>query len=274
MNRKSLFSFLKNNQAEFKDESSVLDLVICDEEKVNTDTVDIKIDNSALNLLIYKNLKIKNINIELLNAASLHIAYFDDSDIENSVNINANVSENSSITVYFADFSRNEHHNNILINLNGKGANALCHVASLTRENDRKVFNTSIYHNSIETNGNSINYGVCKGNGRLSFEGVSKIVKGASRSKTNQAAKIIVFDKDSISIARPILKIDENDVVASHSATVGQVNENELFYLTSRGLSDVLARELITIGYLKPITNGFKDEEIIELIMKNIEGDN
>lgn len=273
MDRINLSSFLNINKAEIKDYSGILNLVISDENKVNIEEVDINIDNSLVNLLIYKNTTIKKFNFNLSNNSSLHIGYFDDSSVNSKMIINVNASENCAVTTYFADFSRNEHENNITVNLNGVGASALIHVASLTRQDDNKIFNTSIFHNAPETSGNSLNYGVCKGNGRLLFEGVSKIIKFASKSHTNQASKIIVFDKESISIARPILKIDENDVIASHSATVGQVNENELFYLTSRGLSDVLARELITIGYLKPITNGFNDEEIVNLILKNIEGD-
>lgn len=273
MDRINLSTLLNNSIAEIKDYSGVLNLVISDENKVNIEEVEINIINSQVNLLVYKNETLRNFKINLDNKSSLHIGYFDNSFIDNKVNIDVNANENCAVTIYFADFSRNEHQNNITVNLNGKHASALIHVASLTRLNDNKIFNTSIYHNAPETYGNSLNYGVCKGNGRLLFEGVSKIVKFASKSHTNQASKIIVFDKESISIARPILKIDENDVIASHSATVGQVNENELFYLTSRGLSDVLARELITIGYLKPITNGFNDEEIVNLIIKNIEGD-
>ena len=69
----------------------------------------------------------------------------------------------------------------------------------------------------------------------------------------------------------PILCIDENDVQASHAAVVGQINEDHLFYLVSRGIKEKDAKKLITLGYLMPILDHFKDEATSEIIKKNIE---
>ena len=74
----------------------------------------------------------------------------------------------------------------------------------------------------------------------------------------------MVFDEKSTGIAKPILKIDENSIEASHAAVVGKINDEHLFYLVSRGLSEAEAKELITLGYLKPILKGFQDEEVAE----------
>ena len=82
----------------------------------------------------------------------------------------------------------------------------------------------------------------------------------------------MVFDKASNAIAKPILKIDENDIEASHAAVVGKINDEHLFYLTSRGVDEMAAKQLITYGYLKPILNGFKEEQIREHISSLIEG--
>ena len=82
----------------------------------------------------------------------------------------------------------------------------------------------------------------------------------------------MVFDRLSNAVAKPILKIDENDIEASHAAVVGKINDDHLFYLTSRGISEKEAKELITFGYLKPILVGFNDQEVIDEINKLIEG--
>ena len=81
----------------------------------------------------------------------------------------------------------------------------------------------------------------------------------------------MVFDALSNGIAKPILKIDENDIEASHAAVVGKINDEHLFYLTSRGLTEADAKQLITFGYLKPIMNGFIEDEIKEEISTLIE---
>ena len=90
-------------------------------------------------------------------------------------------------------------------------------------------------------------------------------------SITRQNAKIMVFDRYSNAIAKPILKIDENEIEASHAASVGKISDDEMFYLTSRGLSEEMAKELITLGYLKPIVSEFKDDDVRESILKLIE---
>ena len=71
----------------------------------------------------------------------------------------------------------------------------------------------------------------------------------------------------------PILKIDENDIEASHAAVVGKINDEHIFYLTSRGLSEEEAKRLITLGYLKPIMTGFADDEMKNEIEALIEGE-
>ena len=116
------------------------------------------------------------------------------------------------------------------------------------------------------------NYGVVRDDGKLVFSGIGKIANGQHGSKAHQNAKIMVFDKNSIGVAKPILKIDENDIEASHAAIVGKINDEHIFYLTSRGLSEDDAKRLITFGYLKPIIKGFEDEELKEQITNLIEG--
>lgn len=187
------------------------------------------------------------------------------------LNLEINVFEGSIFNSFFADFSNGKEKVKVDINLNDEFTNAYWHLASLSSKTDDKEFDVSIYHNAKNTNGLSDNYGVCKDNARLIFSGVSKIVNGATKSKTRQNAKIMEFDRYSKAIAKPILKIDEHDIEASHGAVVGKINDDHLFYLTSRGLSDSDAKRLITFGYLKPIIVGFLEDEVKEEINNLIE---
>ena len=136
------------------------------------------------------------------------------------------------------------------------------HLSSLAASQDNKTFDISVNHIAPRTYARMDNYGVCKDAAKLVFSGISTINNGSRRSKTHQNSKIMVFDSLSDGIAKPILKIDENDIEASHAAVVGKINDEHLFYLTSRGLTEADAKQLITFGYLKPIMNGFMEEEI------------
>lgn len=209
-----------------------------------------------------------NFDIDIKNGVSTQISFLSLSGCNSKVNIN--IDSKSRLEIYFADFAKNDSNVDVNISLNERAA-VIVHLASLTSGSAKKKFNICVDHNSINTYSFVDNYGVIKENGKLVFDGVSYIKNGSVKSKTRQNAKIMVFDENSIGIAKPILKIDENDIEASHGAVVGKISDEHLFYLMSRGLSLDNAKVLITYGYLKPIMNGF-EESIQKKIEKLIEG--
>lgn len=223
--------------------------------------------------LYLHNLKSESeLHFELLENAVLYLSFFVDSTLEN-VKINANLGKNSKIVVYFADFSVQKNKLDATINLNDEGATCEWHLASLSSNKDNKDIMVNIYHNHPSTFGRIDNYGVCKDEGKLQFSGISYILKGCHQSKSHQNAKIVVFDNNCVAKAKPILKIDENDIEASHAASVGKVSDEHIFYLTSRGLNLEEAKMLITLGYLKPILKGFNESiqnEIDTLIERRL----
>lgn len=226
-------------------------------------------ENIDLLLLDVANDKV--IDIELEKDSNLSLAMLAKNNI-NNVEINAKVGRNSHISLYFADFSFGNNKVKVTVDLNEERASCDWHLSSLSAKEDDKEFSIFINHNHPLTFARSDNYGVCKDKARLVFSGTSSIYKGNKKSETYQNAKIMVFDEDSIAVAKPILKIDENDLLASHSAVVGKINDEHLFYLTSRGLNEAQAKELITFGYLKPIIIGFNDDNIKNEIENLIEG--
>ena len=212
-----------------------------------------------------------NIHFEVADNSYLHIALFAKVSTK-QFKISANVGQNSKIDAYFADFIPGSVKGEVLINLNKEKASCDWRLASLTNANDKKEFDVSIYHNSLGTVSHLDNYGVVRDSGKLSFSGICEIENGSHGSKAHQNAKIMVFDKLSDGVAKPILKIDDNDIEASHAAVVGKINDEHIFYLTSRGLTVDEAKRIITLGYLKPILNGFSDENIKQKIEELIEG--
>ena len=191
---------------------------------------------------------------------------------ENKALIKGSIGANSGLEVYYADFSNKDNAIKTDINLDGENASLNWHLAALSKEKANKLFEVSVSHNNIGTSSQIDNYGVCKGEAKLNFSGIVHIVNGSHRSVAHQNAKIIIFDDSTDAIAKPILKIDDNDIEASHASSVGKISDDEIFYLTSRGISMEQARELITFGYLKPIIGGFDDEELKNKLTSVIEG--
>lgn len=202
---------------------------------------------------------VDELNIELFENASLLLKILNLNNKEN-VKITAKVGRNSKLNVVFADFSNVSCDVKSNVELNEIGASCNWHLATLSSQNDIKKFDVSFIHNAPSTIALMDNYGVAKDCSKIVFSGINHIKEKASKSTTSQNAKIIVFDKNAIGVASPILKIDENDVKASHAAIVGQLNSDHMFYLMSRGLSKDNARQLITFGYLEPISKLFSEE--------------
>ena len=226
--------------------------------------------NSNSSLLITNLQEVDTLKIDLNEGSFLVLSLLFDKNVKN-LNFVINLKNNAILKGYFAEFSEDNLHISGEINLLNKGAQAVVKLASLSANNDNKNISISVNHLSKKTYGKVDNYGVCKDNGKLLFAGTSYILNKSIKSKTEQNAKIMVFDEASNATAKPILKIDENDVEASHAAVVGKINDEHLFYLTSRGLSESEAKELITFGYLKPILVGFKDDHTREYISSLIE---
>ena len=199
-----------------------------------------------------------DLKIELLEGSNLllKLANFkDNADIK----IYGKIGKNAGISVVFADFSRNFVKISSQIDLAEEGANCDWHLATLANKNDDKTFDISFKHLVGKTTSNMNNYGVARDESKIVFSGVSHITEGAKKSNAKQNAKIIVFDTNAQGVASPILKIDENEVQASHGAVVGQLNSDHMFYLMSRGLTRDEARTLITLGYLKPVSSEFSE---------------
>ncbi|MBE6124427.1 MAG: SufD family Fe-S cluster assembly protein, partial [Erysipelotrichaceae bacterium] len=114
------------------------------------------------------------------------------------------------------------------------------------------------------------NHGVATLDGELYFKAIGSIVKNGMKSSMLQNNKIILFDDESKGEIKPLLLIDNNDVNASHAAAVGKVDDNQIFYLCSRGISETNAKKMIALGYLTPVLEYINDEIVKEEISNEI----
>lgn len=92
--------------------------------------------------------------------------------------------------------------------------------------------------------------GIAKNGANLKIEGMIKINKNANKVDDFLDIRILLLDDKSTADAQPKLEIEANDVKASHAATVSKIDEEQIFYLTSKGMSRIDAEELIVKGFL------------------------
>ena len=104
--------------------------------------------------------------------------------------------------------------------------------------------------------------GIVDGKARAVFNGKVFVRENASGTDAQQSNKNLLLSNDARVDTKPQLEIFNDDVKCSHGATVGQLEEEELFYLLSRGLNESLARNLLTYGFAEEIVNKIGIESI------------
>jgi Fe-S cluster assembly protein SufB/Fe-S cluster assembly protein SufD len=130
---------------------------------------------------------------------------------------------------------------------------------------------SNITHIGPNTSGHAISKGVVKDKSRSLFKGMIRIEKDAKNSRAYLAEHGMILSKDALADAIPGLEISTNEVKATHSASVAQINEEEIFYLTSRGLSENDAKKLIIVGFFEPLVERIPVPEIAKRIRRIID---
>jgi len=132
-----------------------------------------------------------------------------------------------------------------------------------------------LVHCAPNTTGQIISKSISKNGGRSSYRGLVKVEPGAVNSKCNVVCDALILDPESRSDTYPYIEINEQDVSIGHEASVSRIGEEQLFYLTSRGLTESEASTMIVNGFIEPLVKELPMEYAVEmnrLIQLQMEG--
>ena len=130
-------------------------------------------------------------------------------------------------------------------------------------------------HLAPHTTSKIVSKSISKDGGRASYRGLLKVRRGAAGVKSSVVCDALILDPQSQSDTYPYMEIAEDDVTIGHEATVSKVNDEQLFYLMSRGLSEEEAATMIVAGFIEPLVKELPMEYAIEmnrLIQLQMEG--
>lgn len=156
--------------------------------------------------------------------------------------------------------------------LNGRGSLAEGFEIFFTDGKQRYDFETNLVHNSPDSTGSTQARGVLKGESQSIFKGMIKIVKAAKNSRSYLAHHAMLLERTAKSDGVPSLEIDNNEVKATHSASVAQMDDEQLFYLMARGLSPDEAKKMVVLGFFEPVLSRVPIEQTREGARFMIEG--
>jgi Fe-S cluster assembly protein SufB len=120
-------------------------------------------------------------------------------------------------------------------------------------------------HLAPETSSRIISKSISSKGGDTHYRGLVKISKGAEGVKSFVQCDTLMLDGESKAGAYPVIDTREDKVNVSHEATVSKINEDELFYIMSRGIDKVTARTLVVNGFIEPFVKLLPMEFAVEM---------
>lgn len=149
------------------------------------------------------------------------------------------------------------------IKLQGREANAVHYGIFIADDGEKKNFSVRVEHNVPDCKSDVMVKGVAAGNGRGSFAGMVYVAPDAQHTEAYQQSRNLILGASARILTSPQLEIYADDVKCSHGATIGQINDNALFYMRQRGLSDAQARGLQLSGFVNDILAHIGEGELL-----------
>jgi len=158
----------------------------------------------------------------------------------------------------------------IHIRVSGQGANA--ELISAAMISGKLALDQQVTLEHLVANGKSkqVVHNIVADGGKCTFNGRIHIHEGANGTDATLANKNLGLGKNATINTKPELEIYTDDVTCAHGATIGQLSDQELFYLTSRGISPESAQALLSEGFLRQCTQGPLAEAALPILINAI----
>ena len=136
-------------------------------------------------------------------------------------------------------------------------------IGAFFGHNDQHLdVSSRVWHRNEHTVADLVTRGVLDDAARSVYEGVQHVGKEAWHTNSYQRENTLMLSDESEADASPKLIINNHETEASHSATVGQIDREDLFYMTSRGLPERTATNMLVEGFFEPVYDEIAVDEL------------
>lgn len=160
--------------------------------------------------------------------------------------------------------------NDVSINLNEEGADVRLNGLYVADGRQHIDNNTSVSHNRPETTSYECYKGIVNGHAKGVFRGHVQVQPDAQRIDAVQKNHNLMLSATAEVDSMPQLEIYADDVKCAHGATIGQLEEDSLFYLRSRGIGDVEARQMLTQAFASDVLDGVEPVSLQEHVRQHV----
>ena len=158
----------------------------------------------------------------------------------------------------------------LTIDIVGPGAEVSLRGIYISSGTDEVTFEILMNHRVGNCVSHQLFNGLASGSAKCAFYGKIIVAPDAQKTEAYQENHNIVLSDDASVNTKPQLEIYADDVKCSHGATVGKLNEDEQFYMRSRGIPEEEAKILQMISFVAPVLAGLDDEPLVQKIEEAI----
>lgn len=178
--------------------------------------------------------------------------------------------QNSCFTINTLALNGSWIRNNVRVNVKGQNAETHLMGAYATNENQHVDNHTLIDHLAPNCQSNELYKGVLDGKSTGVFNGKVFVRKDAQKINAFQSNSNVLLSDDATINSKPELEIYADDVKCSHGSTTGQLDEDAVYYLRTRGLSEKSARHLLVTAFIGDVLEKIEDEHVVKYAEKSL----
>jgi len=148
-----------------------------------------------------------------------------------------------------------------------RGERARCEFTGITFAGQGQYLDTGakVIHAAPYTTSNINSKSISKDGGHAFYRGLMRVTPEAHHCKSTVSCESLMLDSLSVSDTLPIIELANDDIDIGHEAKIGRISDDAIFYLMSRGISEVEAKAMIVRGFVEPITKELPLEYAVEL---------
>ena len=215
--------------------------------------------NALTKIFVAENSSLKHFKYSATTSGGWHLD-------QTLVNVQKNASYKSTVLYKDEGLSRNE----IIVNLKAENAFGGLNGIYLPKGNGHSDHYTYINHQAPLSFSEQLYKGILEDESMAVFSGTVKVGKNVPGVNSSQLNKNLLLTKQARIETQPQLLIETDDVKCAHGATIGQIDEEELFYLQTRGIPSCRAFEMLAKAFAEEVLLNIKDKRVKSFLQSKI----
>lgn len=207
--------------------------------------------NAVVEIVLQEGARLEHYKVQRESVTAFHVA-------TTAVDLGTNSSYDSTAITFGAQLSRHD----LQVTMDNEGAECWVDGLYLVTASQHTDTHSVIDHRKPHCTSHQLYKGILDGKSRAVFNGKVFVRHDAQKTDAMQTNKNLLLSNEARVDTKPQLEILADDVKCAHGAAVGQIDEDELFYLKARGIHPDLARNLLTYGFAEEVIGKIKIESI------------